>query len=511
MNRRHQLERAAVFPLFAGIACAGLGLTVLVGWYTHNLALIHVLPAFVGMAYNTALGFLFGGVSLAASAGRRPRLTLPAIVFAALVGLPTLAEYVTGRSFGLDQMLMSAYTRAGVTQAGRMAAAAALCFTLLGFAFACVSAGRQGRHAGRYSLTAGLLGALIAGLGVIALSGYVAGITTSYTWGQLTRMAVHTAGGFVLMGLGIVSLAWAGESRAAAERRGLARPEAGALRLPTVLAGVGAATVSLCLWQALIVHERAQTALVVDLAHRAGLGPAGLPKPEEMLTSSVLGGGLLLSALLAGAVSLVQTARRQSAALQQARDEMEERVQARTEELAAANQALRDVLLSVTDGKLRLCDTAEQLPAPFSPCRELIPLTRQDIQTFRHRVRQAARDARLTLDRSSDLETAVGEAGMNAAVHGSEGTGEVYTDAGGTVQVWVTDRGGGIDMVHLPRATLERGYTTAGTLGHGFWLMLNTVDRVWLLTGPAGTTVVLEQDCAAPAPAWLRSVINSQG
>lgn len=97
---------------------------------------------------------------------------------------------------------------------------------------------------------------------------------------------------------------------------------------------------------------------------------------------------------------------------------------------------------------------------------------------------------------------------MNAAVHGVDGGGEAYANERGTVQVWVTDHGRGIDMEHLPRATLERGYTTAGTLGHGFWLMLNTVDRVWLLTGPSGTTVVLEQDCDAPPSAWLRSVLE---
>ena len=77
---------------------------------------------------------------------------------------------------------------------------------------------------------------------------------------------------------------------------------------------------------------------------------------------------------------------------------------------------------------------------------------------------------------------------MNAVVHGGGGEGQVCVDGSGAVQVWVRDAGTGITMEHLPRATLERGYTTVGTLGHGFWLMLNLVDRLWLLTGPDGTT-----------------------
>ena len=73
------------------------------------------------------------------------------------------------------------------------------------------------------------------------------------------------------------------------------------------------------------------------------------------------------------------------------------------------------------------------------------------------------------------------------------------------MQVWVWDEGNGITMEYLHRATLERGYTTAGTLGHGFWLMLNMVDRLWLLTGPQGTTPVMEQDATPPEALWLKA------
>lgn len=41
------------------------------------------------------------------------------------------------------------------------------------------------------------------------------------------------------------------------------------------------------------------------------------------------------------------------------------------------------------------------------------------------------------------------------------------------------------------------------TLGHGLKLMLETVDRLYLLTGPSGTTIVLEQEQDRPLPAWL--------
>ncbi len=66
------------------------------------------------------------------------------------------------------------------------------------------------------------------------------------------------------------------------------------------------------------------------------------------------------------------------------------------------------------------------------------------------------------------------------------------------------DQGTGIAPDALHRATLERGYTTAGSLGHGFWMMLKTADRIWVCSpAPSGTTLVLEQGREAPEPGWL--------
>ena len=87
---------------------------------------------------------------------------------------------------------------------------------------------------------------------------------------------------------------------------------------------------------------------------------------------------------------------------------------------------------------------------------------------------------------------------MNAIVHAGAGTGEVRTGDDGTVQVWVVDHGTGITLENLPKATLKKGFTTAGTMGQGMKMMLQTVDRIYLMTGAAGTTVVLEQGREPP-------------
>ena len=164
---------------------------------------------------------------------------------------------------------------------------------------------------------------------------------------------------------------------------------------------------------------------------------------------------------------------------------------------------LREVLFSVTEGRLRFCETDKDLPETLRPCSQPDDFDRNSLARVRRVVRDAAVAAALPDERISDLLTGVGEATMNAAVHARHAQFQVCAGANGTVQVWVTDTGAGIKLGNLHRATLERGYTTEDSLGHGFWLMLHTCDRLWLLTGPEGTTVVLEQDRKTPEPIWI--------
>lgn len=174
-------------------------------------------------------------------------------------------------------------------------------------------------------------------------------------------------------------------------------------------------------------------------------------------------------------------------------------------ETAQRQQAfLHDVLASVTEGKLQLCSALNQLPAAFEAASEPLTLTPSTgLYALRHAAQDLAAAAGHDGLRQYDLITAASEAGMNAIVHAGGGTAEVSVSADGTVQVRVEDHGTGITMENLPRAALERGFSTKATLGHGLKMMLETADRLFLLTGPTGTTLVLEQDRTPPTPAWL--------
>lgn len=180
----------------------------------------------------------------------------------------------------------------------------------------------------------------------------------------------------------------------------------------------------------------------------------------------------------------------------------EERLQRTREQMAQG--FLRDILFSVTEGKLRFCTTTADLPPPADPAAVSFPFSRMTLAEVRRRTQGAAIAVGMNRDRWQDLLTAVGEASMNAVTHATEARACLGVSPSGMVQVRIEDGGTGIDVKTLPRATLERGFSSVGTLGHGFWLMLQTCDRLWLLTGPHGTTLVLEQDPQAAEPQWLR-------
>ena len=50
----------------------------------------------------------------------------------------------------------------------------------------------------------------------------------------------------------------------------------------------------------------------------------------------------------------------------------------------------------------------------------------------------------------------------------------------------------GIQALSIPDVALTRGYSTAGTLGMGYKIMISLADRVYLETGPEGVTVAIE-------------------
>ncbi len=216
-----------------------VGSAVLLGWAFDLSALqgVGVVPDSPSMKANTALAFVLAGFSLLSLKATRPNRwtrTLAQVfpVIVALLGLLSLSEYLSGWNLGIDHMLFREPPgTVGTSDPGRMAAASAVNFSLLGLAL--LFPGRKTRL-GLSSSEILIVPAMF--LAAIALMGYAFGTPDLTRIGAYTRMAFYTSVTFIALGLGIL-LAYPNEGLAAIFLADRAGGYMGRRLLPLVLAG----------------------------------------------------------------------------------------------------------------------------------------------------------------------------------------------------------------------------------------------------------------------------------
>jgi len=332
---KYRLSWAGV--LSAAFVAALLGAAVLLGWYTRSEALIQINPAFVPMQYNTALGFLLAGFGIAAVALGLKRSAMVSGVLLVLIGSITLAEYIFGVDLGLDQLFMEHYIDVETSSPGRMAPNTALCFLLTGLT---LITGAQLKRRDWVGAPVGILGVIIVSLGTVAFFGYFTHLETAYGWGSLTRMAIHTALGFMVIGVGFMAAAWILEKERSPDLPWSA----------PVIIGILGITSTLTLWQAVFAHQN-------QMIREHGI------EYENLMDESILAFGILLTAALVIVTFFAQTARarmraearanirnrkeikdrkRAEAELQKHQERLEEIVAERTRDLATATQVAED-------------------------------------------------------------------------------------------------------------------------------------------------------------------------
>ncbi|MEO7716345.1 MAG: ATP-binding protein [Capsulimonas sp.] len=155
----------------------------------------------------------------------------------------------------------------------------------------------------------------------------------------------------------------------------------------------------------------------------------------------------------------------------------------------------RDVLSGVTDGKLSLHLNEDTLPLMLADRSPVIYLPSGPdglklTSSAKDELRAFARAEALPDELREKLITACWEGVTNAVKYGFGGSLRICASAT-RIQVWITDRGPGISLSQIPSATLRDGYSTGGTAGLGYTLMINSAHHLDLMTSPRGTTVVL--------------------
>lgn len=181
--------------LACGLTAAAIGATILVAWATGNEAVKQVHPDWPTMKANTALGFVSLGLALALCARGQVRAGQLVAGLALAIGVLTLAEYVLGADLGIDELLFDDDgSAAGTTAPGRLAILSAGDFILLALALVTWPAPTR------------------AALGATLLAGFVALFNLSFFFLDAippiegTRMAVHTAGTFLVLAIGLLTV-----------------------------------------------------------------------------------------------------------------------------------------------------------------------------------------------------------------------------------------------------------------------------------------------------------------
>lgn len=206
MNRLNHTDKYSKYISYLmSLIVMVLGSTVIIGWYTHQYALIQVNPAFVPMQYNTALGFLLTGLALFFILRNMKTIAaIPGFIVLA-IGSLTLVEYIGGVNMGIDELFMEHYVMTKTITPGRMAPNTALCFILTSVIYLLHVLNLVKTNFNRIM---GSLAILVFCLGILSTVGYFLGLESAYGWGSWTRMALHTAFGFMIISIGIISWLW---------------------------------------------------------------------------------------------------------------------------------------------------------------------------------------------------------------------------------------------------------------------------------------------------------------
>jgi hypothetical protein len=267
---------AVAITLAGGLLCAVIGVIVMVAWLARASAVLR-FGSQNPMTFNTALVLAVTGAALVVLAARRPWpwAALVAGVLDTTLGLAVLAEYILGRSLGIDQLIVKPYVSGPLNVPGRPALNTVVCLTVAGAALLVWGPWWPRRR----PVALAAAGSVIAAIALIATFGYVTRTPAGYGWAHLSTMAFLTAAALLGLGISLLSAAW---------RESLTRHDAVPRWLP-MPAGVLALGVASAVWLA-----------VAGRVEVAGQIPAG----NAVGAATVL--GLVLAALVAVAVWLAQ-------------------------------------------------------------------------------------------------------------------------------------------------------------------------------------------------------------
>jgi diguanylate cyclase (GGDEF)-like protein len=222
-----------------GALAVFLGLTVLLGWVLQNPTLIQIFSSLVGMVISTAVCLSLAGACLLMPPTYSRAMILRAICGALIVsiGIGVLVENFFDVGIGIDWPSAHSWLHDANPRPGRMAPNTATAFIAMGLLLLLSRAAPSPS----IRLWRRVLVIATLTLGLSGLFGYFLKLELLYQLKNITRMALHTAIGITIVGLGFLA-----ENRPtdkAKEQSSEIMPIAlGALIAVAIVAGIGVFT-----------------------------------------------------------------------------------------------------------------------------------------------------------------------------------------------------------------------------------------------------------------------------
>lgn len=174
-----------------------LGLLVMFGWCIQSSRIVHILPSYSPMQFNTALCFFLSGIAITLRLGGQRWFLIPCYL-SCIINVLTLSEYLFGTNFGIDTIVLQLYFNKVVFLPGRMSPTTAICFIVLNLALIS-NIVRSYRTIMLFIQL--LLIAIAFVLSLLAMFGYVFHVPSFYSWISSIGIAVHTAIGILLLAI----------------------------------------------------------------------------------------------------------------------------------------------------------------------------------------------------------------------------------------------------------------------------------------------------------------------
>jgi PAS domain S-box-containing protein len=267
--RSHWPRRVA---LSAGAIVSAVGAAVLVAWYVHFTPLLQALPGLAPTHHTTALCFLLSGMAMVLAVSGLKKGAAVCAAIPLLLAIVIGYEYAARADFGIDQLLGPEYITTQTTSPGRMSPVSAIAFVGFNLSLLVMLCRKV---AGRtFAAVAAAASALMA-LGTVSILAFAVGLADAYGWGHLTRISLDSAASFILLGIGLSAFAWS------------QRPETNLAEWLPLSVGLGLAVAVLGVWQALTHHAEsamlvaALFALAIYLMQQARRGSEALRQSEE--------------------------------------------------------------------------------------------------------------------------------------------------------------------------------------------------------------------------------------